>query len=72
LSFAEDARPSGPPEREAARRIAALLGPAPLPVDDLIRACGLAPQVVQALLVELELDGEVQRHDGNRVALRLR
>jgi len=28
--------------------------------------------VVQALLMELELDGEVQRHDGNRVALRLR
>lgn len=71
-SFAEDARPSGPPGREAARRIAALLGPAPLPVDDLIRACGLAPQVVQALLMELELEGEVQRHDGNRVALRLR
>ncbi len=59
-------------EHGAARRIAALLGPAPLPVDDLIRACGLAPQVVQALLMELELKGEVQRQEGNRVALRVR
>ncbi len=52
--------------------IAALLGPAPVLVDELIRASGLAPRTVQAALVELELDGAVSRHDGHRVSLKPR
>ena len=58
------------PDEDATARIAALLGPAPLSVDELIRASGLLPRIVQAALVELELDGGVERHDGNRVARR--
>lgn len=52
--------------------IAALLGPAPVLVDEVIRASGLAPRAVQAALVELELDGIVLRHDGHRVSLKPR
>ena len=60
-----------PPPRDplsAASRITALLGPSPVMVDELIRASGLAPRLVQATLVELELDGTVLRHDGHRVS----
>ncbi len=56
----------------ASARIEALLGPSPVSVDELIRASGLPPRSVQAALVELELDGTVSRHDGNRVSLVLR
>lgn len=63
-------RDETPPGDDMAFRIAALLGPAPISVDELIRASGLVPRVVQAALVELELDGRVERHDGNRVARR--
>ena len=45
-----------------------LIGPTPVRVDDLIRASGLAPRVLQAALIELELLGRVARHDGNRIA----
>lgn len=48
--------------------ISALLGPSPISVDELIRTSGLSPRAVQAALVELELDGAVSRHDGNRVS----
>ena len=71
-SFEETAGPSATPSLEdgsMARRLASFLGPAPVQVDDLIRASGLAPRVVQAALMELELGGEVIRYDGNRVAL---
>ena len=52
-----------------ARHLASFLGPTPVQVDELIRATGLEPRVVQAALIELELGGEIVRHDGNRVAL---
>ncbi|RYB04965.1 DNA-processing protein DprA [Lichenibacterium ramalinae] len=56
---------------DATGRLAALLGPAPVSVDELIRASGLPPRAVQAALVELELAGTVARHEGNRVARRI-
>lgn len=48
--------------------IGALLGPAPVPVDELIRLSGLAPAVVQTILLEMELAGRVERHAGGRVS----
>lgn len=48
--------------------IVALLGPAPVPVDELIRLSGLAPAVVQTVLLEMELAGRVERHAGGRVS----
>jgi len=49
--------------------IADLLGPVPVPVDELIRQSGLAPAVVQTVLLELELAGRLERHAGGRVSL---
>ena len=49
--------------------IHALLGPVPVPVDELIRQSGLAPAIVQTVLLELELAGRLERHAGGRVSL---
>jgi len=49
--------------------IVALLGPVPVPVDELIRQSGLAPAIVQTVLLELELAGRLERHAGGRVSL---
>ncbi|NLS28704.1 hypothetical protein S2M10_37150 [Sphingomonas sp. S2M10] len=52
------------------RRVAALLGPVPVGVDELIRQSGCTPAVVQTVLLELELAGRLDRHAGARVSLR--
>jgi DNA processing protein len=49
--------------------VVALLGLVPVPVDELIRQSGLAPAVVQTVLLELELAGRLERHAGGRVSL---
>lgn len=49
--------------------IAALLGPVPVPVDEIIRLSGAAPAAVQMALLELELAGRLERHAGGRVSL---
>ena len=59
------------PEDDLRSRVLALLGPTPLPIDEVIRMSGLAPRVVLAALTELELDGDALRLDGSRVALRI-
>lgn len=46
-----------------------LLGPAPVPVDEVIRLSGLSPAVVQTVLLELELGGRLERHAGGRISL---
>ena len=46
------------------RRILDRLGPSPLGEDQLIRDLGAPAQAVGALLVELELDGRIQRQPG--------
>lgn len=54
---------------QARRRVLTCLGPAPTPVDDIIRDCGLSPAMVAAVLLELELAGRVERGAGGRVSL---
>ncbi len=51
--------------------VEARLGHEPLAVDELVRQCGpgLLAEVQDALL-DLELEGRLERHPGNRVALR--
>ena len=49
--------------------ILALLGPAPIMVDDLLRYCQLSAAAVMATLLELEIAGCVETLPGNRVAL---
>ena len=50
-------------------RIIALLGPAPVLLDDLIRMAGVSPAVVRAVLLELELAGRLERHGGGLVSM---
>jgi DNA processing protein len=67
-------RPPGAPAPAAAdiddsrRALAGLLSPVPMPVDDLIRLSGLDPAVVQAILVDWDLTGAIERHPGGRVS----
>jgi DNA processing protein len=50
-------------------RLVALLGPAPIGIDDLVRMSGLAVRDVHAALLDLELAGRLARHGGNAVSL---
>ena len=50
-------------------RIRERLGPEPLLVDELIRQCHATSTEVHHALLELELDGRIERHPGNRVSL---
>ncbi len=59
--------PADASDRERAR-VTALLGPVPVPVDELIRQSDLAPAMVQTILLELELAGRLERHAGGRVS----
>jgi len=63
----------GPPPQDASdaerRAVSGLLGPVPVSVDELIRQSGLAPAVVQTVLLELEIAGRLERHAGGRVSL---
>ncbi|MGL4729712.1 MAG: DNA-processing protein DprA [Bosea sp. (in: a-proteobacteria)] len=49
-------------------RLLQLVGPTPVMIDDLIREIGDPPRHVQMALMELELDGLVLRHAGQRVS----
>jgi DNA processing protein len=70
-SFADDAEAAtreadAPADR---RRIEALLGPAPVSLDDLARAADASVREVRAALIELELAGRIEYAGGDRVAL---
>jgi DNA processing protein len=56
-------------EMSVGARIAALLGPAPVSIDDLARAAGADVRSVRAALIELELAGRIEHSGGDRVAL---
>jgi DNA processing protein len=47
-----------------------LLGPSPVPVDEIIRLSGATSGAVQMVLLELDLAGRLERHAGGRVSLR--
>jgi DNA processing protein len=47
-----------------------LLGPSPVPVDEIIRLSGAPSGSVQMALLELDLAGRLDRYAGNRVSLR--
>ncbi|HKT75700.1 MAG TPA: DNA-processing protein DprA [Sphingobium sp.] len=68
LDFAGEPVSSDVSARDRAELVG-LLGPAPVPVDELIRLSGLSPAVVQTVLLELELAGRLERHAGGRASL---
>jgi len=73
-SPAEIAAPAADPPQpaissDARDQVVEALSPTPIAIDDLIRTCGLAPAIVQSVLLELELAGRVERQPGGRFAL---
>ena len=67
---AETLDPAEPDEPQDDRaRLIAYLSPTPIGTDELARAAGLPVRVVQTALLELELDGRVERHDSGAVSL---
>lgn len=50
-------------------RILALLGPGPIATDELARAAECGVRAVQTILLELELDGRIERQGSGMVAL---
>jgi DNA processing protein len=65
---------SAPEEKnghDALAQVEELLGPSPVPVDEIIRLSGASSGSVQVALLELDLAGRLERHAGNRVSLRL-
>lgn len=57
------------PDAGARERVAALLGPTPVAIDDLIRLAGASAAEVRIILLELEVAGRLQQHTGGRIAL---
>lgn len=55
---------------EALPSVEALLGPSPVPVDEIIRLSGAPSGAVQMALLELDLAGKLDRHAGGKVSLR--
>jgi DNA processing protein len=65
---AEPPRPPGI-ESDLRERIASLLGPTPVSIDDLIRLSGGSAAAVRVVLLELELAGRLTRHRGALVSI---
>jgi DNA processing protein len=63
-----------PPEEmngdDALALVENLLGPSPVPVDEIIRLSGASSGSVQMALLELDLAGRLDRHAGGKVSLR--
>ncbi|HEX6071988.1 MAG TPA: DNA-processing protein DprA [Sphingomicrobium sp.] len=55
---------------EALGLVEELLGPSPVPVDEIIQLSGASSGAVQMALLELDLAGRLDRHAGNKVSLR--
>jgi DNA processing protein len=58
------------PSEDVLGAVEALLGPSPVPVDELIRLSGASSGAVQMALLELDLGGRLDRHAGGKVSLR--
>jgi DNA processing protein len=63
--YDEVAMEAGDAERSA---VDALLSPTPVAIDEVVRLSGLPSAVVAAVLLDLELAGQLVRHAGGRVA----
>jgi DNA processing protein len=67
--FEPPLEPAAPPSRDTiAARVIELLGPTPVPVDELVRALQAPAREVRAILFELELAGRLERHGADLVS----
>lgn len=58
-------------DEDALQLVEHLLGPSPVPVDEIIRLSGASSGAVQMALLELDLGGRLDRHAGGKVSLRV-
>ncbi len=58
-----------PPDADDRARVVEALGPAPIPIDEIIRHTGLEAAQVFMVLLELDLAGRLERHAGGQVSL---
>lgn len=56
---------------DLAPRVAAVLGPAPVTIDEVARAAGLPMAQVRTALLELALEGRLEQHGGQLVSLKV-
>lgn len=61
--------PEDPEPTDDRARLIAYLSPTPIGTDELARATGLGVRLVQTTLLELELDGRIERHGSGAVSL---
>jgi len=61
--------PAAEPDEGARRSVEELLGPSPVPIDELVRLSALPSGAVQLVLLELDLAGRLDRHAGGKVSL---
>lgn len=59
------------PSQSHRRKVAELLSPTPVSVDEIIRQCQLTPAMVLTILLELDLGGQLERHPGNKVSAKI-
>jgi DNA processing protein len=55
------------PDMEDTAQVLDLIGASPVAVDEVLRRCHLSPASLQAVLLELELEGRIETLPGNRV-----
>ncbi len=60
---------AGEPDMSDRARVVEALGPAPAPIDEIIRHTGLMPSTVMLVILELDLAGRIERHPGGQVSL---
>jgi len=58
-----------PPDDSDRESVVEALGPAPVEIDDIVRHTGLSPAAIYLILLELDLAGRLQRHQGGSVSL---
>ncbi len=61
--------PDAEPDADERTRLIALLGPAPVSIDDLVRLSRTSPTDVRSVLLELEIAGRLERHGAGLVSL---
>jgi DNA processing protein len=60
--------PAAEPGGAERRTVEELLGPSPVPVDEIVRLSGLSAGAVQLVLLEMDLAGRLDRHAGGKVS----
>jgi DNA processing protein len=61
--------PDAEPDTDERSRLLALLGPAPVSIDDLVRLSRSSATNVRSVLLELEIAGRLVRHGAGLVSL---